>query len=184
MTREEYINILEIDKAELTKENQELKQINEEHKKLNGDLRKENKEIRLDQTKKVFHVLTHVLLNGGCTYRYLIYDLLGFELENYSDLIEGMNIVNAIATLEELKKQLENYKKLGFKHLQDKNNNLETQQKEFIKYLEDEIRLYENDIQNFKKDYKVYFSLINDLRVSKAKIEEILQKYKEIMGGK
>ena len=37
-----------------------------------------------------------------------------------------------------LKKQLENYKKLGFKHLQDKNNNLETQQKEFIKYLEDE----------------------------------------------
>lgn len=58
----------------------------------------------------------------------------------------------------------------------------ETQQKEFIKYLENEIKLYENDIQNFKKDYKVYFSLINDLRVSKAKIEEILQKYKEIIG--
>ncbi len=36
---------------------------------------------------------------------------------------------------QELKKQLENYKKLGFKHLQDKNNNLETQQKKFIKYL-------------------------------------------------
>ena len=83
---------------------------------------------------------------------------------------------------QELKKQLENYKKLGFKHLVDKNNNLENQQKEFIKYLEDEIKLYENDIQNFKKDYKVYFSLINDLRVSKAKIEEILQKYKEIIG--
>ena len=40
--------------------------------------------------------------------------------------------------LRQLKKQLEEYKKLGFKHLQDKNNNLETQQKEFIKYLEDE----------------------------------------------
>ena len=84
--------------------------------------------------------------------------------------------------LRQLKKQVENYKKLGFKYLQDKNNNLETQQKEFIKYLEDEIKLYENDIQNFKKDYKVYFSLINDLRVNKAKIEENLQKYKEIIG--
>ena len=28
---------------------------------------------------------------------------------------------------QELKKQVENYKKLGFKHLQDKNNNLKTQ---------------------------------------------------------
>lgn len=60
---------------------------------------------------------------------------------------------------------------------------MNNQQKEFINYLEDEIKLYGNDIQNFKKDYKVYFSLINDLRVSKAKIEEILQKYKEITGG-
>lgn len=84
--------------------------------------------------------------------------------------------------IQELKKQLENYKKLRFKHLVDKNNNLENQQKEFIKYLEDEIKLYKNDIQNFSKDYNVYFSLINDLRVSKAKIEEILQKYKSIIG--
>lgn len=56
------------------------------------------------------------------------------------------------------------------------------QQTEFIEWLEDLIKLHENDIQNFKKDYKVYFSLINDLRVSKAKVEEILQKYKEIIG--
>lgn len=63
----------------------------------------------------------------------------------------------------------------------DKENAM--QQNAFIKYLEDEIKIYENDIQNFSKDYKVYFSLINDLRVSKAKIEEILQKYKEIVNG-
>ena len=56
------------------------------------------------------------------------------------------------------------------------------QQKEFIKYLEDEIKLYENDIRNFSKYYKVYFSLINDLRVSRTKTEEILQKYKSIIG--
>lgn len=57
------------------------------------------------------------------------------------------------------------------------------QQKVFIEYLEDEIKLYENDIRNFSKDYKVYFSLINDLRVSRTKTEEILQKYKEIVNG-
>lgn len=85
----------------------ELNKNNELLISYNQALLKENQEIRLDQTKKVFHVLTHVLLNGGCTYRYLISDLLGFKLENYSDLIEGMNIVNAIATLEELKEQVE-----------------------------------------------------------------------------
>ena len=82
---------------------------------------------------------------------------------------------------QELKKQLENCEK--FKNeLLIRNAGLMYNEKQFIKYLEDEIKLYENDIQNFKKDYKVYFSLINDLRVSKAKIEEILQKYKEIIG--
>lgn len=52
------------------------------------------------------------------------------DREEYISILEQDNA--------ELKKQLEDYKKLGFKHLQDKNNNLETQQKEFIKYLEDE----------------------------------------------
>lgn len=84
---------------------------------------------------------------------------------------------------QELKQKYENAV-ADYETTMAEKNELETQQKEFIKYLEDEIRLYKNDIQNFKKDYKVYFSLINDLRVSKAKIEESLQKYKEIMGGK
>lgn len=87
---------------------------------------------------------------------------------------------------QELKKQLKpNYYVKGLegtlKEYQQEMNKVVTQQKEFIKYLEDEIKIYENDIQNFKNDYNVYFSLINDLRVSKAKIEEILQKYKEII---
>ncbi len=146
-------------------ENKELKQINEEHKKLNGDLRKENQEIRLDQTKKVFHVLTHVLLNGGCTYRYLISDLLGFKLEIYSDLIEGMNIVNAIATLEELKEQVEN-KEDFINKLQATKDKLDKwdyentmKQKEFINFLED----------NYKKTQDIWYI-------------KILQKYREIIG--
>lgn len=69
----------------------------------------------------------------------------------------------------ELKKQLEIYKKLGFKYLQEKNNNLKTQQKEFIKYLEDE----KDELARGHCD------------VCKDKFDEaddILQKYKEIIG--
>lgn len=62
------------------------------------------------------------------------------------------------------------------------NKELKEQQKEFIYYLEAEIKLYKNDIQNFSKNYNVYFSLINNLKVGKARTEEILQKYKSIIG--
>ena len=68
--------------------------------------------------------------------------------------------------LRQLKKQLEEYKRLGFKYLQDKNNNLETQQKEFINYLEDKINYYKRNTQCFSMNL----------------IEEILQKYKSVIG--
>lgn len=74
---------------------------------------------------------------------------------------------------KELKKQLENYKKLGFKHLQDKNNNLETQQKEFIKYLEDGIEKATTNPYTKLSEYGM-----NRIHIYK----EILQKYKEIIG--
>ncbi len=122
------------------------------------------------------------------------------EFDNTMNLIEEneelkQKYENAVADYEttmaekeQLKKQLkdktEDYKRMkdNFDSKVDVLTEIDTQRKEFIKYLEDEIKLYENDIQNFKKDYKVYFSLINDLRVNKAKIEENLQKYKEIIG--
>ena len=76
-------------------------------------------------------------------------------IQGYVEMIEEEN--------QKLKKQLENYKKLGFKHLQDKNNNLEKQQKEFIKYLENMLD-DENDI----------FSVV--------RVKDALQKYREIIG--
>lgn len=114
--------------------------------------------------------------------------------------------------LDKLKNQLEDYKKLGFKHLVDKNNNLETQQKElkkqledkedyinklqatkdkldkwdyentmqqkeFIKYLEDEIKTLEKDILETIDDMDIYMKQVKSLI-----IEEILQKYKSIIG--
>lgn len=82
---------------------------------------------------------------------------------------------------QELKKQLEEYKKLGFKHLQDKNNNLETQQKEFIKYLEGEInRINPNNLTISELNLRLDGVKFTQYLIYK----EILQKYKEIIGVK
>lgn len=78
---------------------------------------------------------------------------------------------------QDLKKQLENYKKLGFKYLQDKNNNLENQQKEFIEYLEDLIKQNEIVVEVSKYGLpKNCSKLLIDF------YKEILSKYKEIIG--
>ena len=76
---------------------------------------------------------------------------------------------------QELKKQLKEYKRLGFKHLNDKCNKLENQQKEFIEYMNKTIEELEcDDVDD--EEMKGY--LIQ--RISTFK--EILSKYKEIIG--
>ena len=93
----------------------------------------------------------------------------------------------------ELKKQLENYKKLGFKYLQDKNNNLETQQKEFINYLENRIDICDGFLDTVKSDLQeILYGVISANENITTRIienetahkiyEEILQKYKSIIG--
>lgn len=104
---------------------------------------------------------------------------IDYSLEEYmQEILDYINYLEK--ENQKLKKQLENYKKLGFKHLQDKNNNLETQQKEFIKYLEDEIEkqkedIFENSLTS--KDIDLYIK-----RVKLVKAEEILKEYKSIIG--
>lgn len=87
---------------------------------------------------------------------------------------------------EQLKKQVENYKKLGFKYLQDKNNNLETQQKEFIKNLEDEIYSIEPKgtgiIYNCEYDSEEDYVMAMQEQSRLNTLKEILQKYREIIG--
>lgn len=88
---------------------------------------------------------------------------------------------------EKLKKQLENkYEKVGTltsELLYEENTKLINQQKEFTKYLEDEIKKEKKDLEHLcdlykipqknNSTYKFVYSYIN-------KIEEILQKHKEI----
>lgn len=75
---------------------------------------------------------------------------------------------------QELKKQLENkYEKVGTltgELLYEENTKLINQQKEFIKWLEDYLNLFDYNYIDEQAGYDM--------------LEEILQKYKEIIGGK
>ena len=69
-----------------------------------------------------------------------------------------------------LKKQLEEYKRLGFEHLNNKCNKLENQQKEFINYLTSYIELLSDDPDYVEEGQKEI-------------LEEVLLKYKEMVSN-
>ena len=94
---------------------------------------------------------------------------------DYNDVEKILTIEDLYQKNQELKKQLEEYKRLGFKHLNDKCNKLENQQKEFIEYMNKTIEELEcEDFDN--EEMKGY--LIQRIDTFK----EILSKYKEITG--
>ena len=68
-------------------------------------------EIRLDQTKKVFDTIaTLIKKNETCSYRYLIYDLLGFKEKDYATLLSGMTITNKLVECETQKEVIDKIK--------------------------------------------------------------------------
>lgn len=100
--------------------------------------------------------------------------ILKENAEHNDKVVDKVNWENMLLNKEnqQLKKQVDEYKKLGFKYLQDKNNNLETQQKEFIKWLE-------NGIEKVKNT-----EFLNE-RIQRAGLiayNRCLQKYKSIIG--
>lgn len=114
------------------------------------------------------------------------------NFEDYCTLRETFDPFEIFYENQELKKQVEEYKKqvdkglyntclpytTGYnKAIEDK----ETQQKEFIKYLEDEIKFYKNRDTYIVADILGSYDL-NDINLKL--LEEILQKYKEITRGK
>ena len=103
------------------------------------------------------------IITLGDIFRNLETEEQAFEFLKYIKNLQQEN--------KELKKQLENkYEKIGTltgELLYEENTKLINQQKEFIKYLEDESK-------------KIY----RDFGLRQNIFREILQKYKEIIGGK
>ena len=95
--------------------------------------------------------------------------ILKENAENNDKVVDKVNWENQLLKKEneQLKKQVDEYKKLGFKYLQDKNNDLETQQKEFIEWLEAMNRMYQNEYKDI--DAAEHYNCV-------------LQKYKSIIG--
>lgn len=105
------------------------------------------------------------------------------EMSNeYYNLLEE-KMARLINQNQELKKQLENNSKINVSdhkyasECEDKVIVLKNQQKEFIKYLEDEFTKIQNDIEKEIDNNVKYFKVER-----RQIITEILQKYKEIIG--
>ena len=114
------------------------------------------------------------------------YETTMFEKEQLNSLVNSCQ-----EKIRQLKKQLEESKdnyncllkqKEQFEYIMSKQVDYHGQKKEFIKYLEDEISKQKEDIfanSLTAEDIDLYIK-----RIKLLKMEEILQKYKEIIGGK
>ena len=116
-------------------------------------------EIRKDQTRKVFDVLAKMINGDGGSYRYLIYDELGF-MDGYVDLISGLAITNAICELNEYR-NLRNYLKQKIKECDD-----------YVKHISQEVRKL-----TYRTSGKTF--LANEIMkstIAKKTYEEILER--------
>lgn len=87
---DEYFNVIQ--------ENRELYITNNKlSNKVDSYKRQVREDADLIQTKKVFDVLSNLIMKKeSCSYRYLIYDLLGFDKSAYEPLLSGMTITNLL----------------------------------------------------------------------------------------
>lgn len=114
-------------------------------------------------------------------------EILKENAKNNDKVVDNVNWENQLLKKEnqELKKQLENNSKINVADhkyastCEDKVIILETQKKEFIKYLEDEIKELQ-EIKETELDCDILKDVIPELLVFK----DVLQKYKEIIGDK
>lgn len=101
------------------------------------------------------------------------------ETEDVCIYKETINIFDLLKENQELKKQLEERNIEYFKGAYDTHDKYYTQQKEFIKYLENKkispVKSVLNSIGDKNQDYNMFKNKLDNY-------EEILQKYKEITG--
>lgn len=142
------------------KENQELKAINEQHRKINGKLREENQKLETEKEQ------LNSLVNS-CQEEIR---RLKKQLEEY--IKQNMKLKDEL--FDKRKEYQDTYKDVRIEIKEYKN-----QQKEFIKYLEDEIKR----INPKELDIGELNLRLNDIKFTQYLIyKEILQKYKEIIG--
>lgn len=159
MTREEYINILELDNAELKKENQELKS-------------------QLKGTTHCFDEKEHRELKKQLEVAEQQYNDLIEEKENLQEQL----LISALQ-LEELKLSRRDYTQENV--LEMKIDKLETQQKEFINYLQKEINRYNAHIDAVNSaGVSIYSPDYDNSKLKLAIYKEILLKYIEIIQTK
>lgn len=183
MTREEYINTLELDNAELKKENKELKSQlagtthcfdEEEHRELKKQLEAGEQQYNdLVEEKEKLDAENQVLKNYKNVALTYMKNYLKMEL-NYrnKDVAEHFKVV------------------IDMLNRGNKHGNLvdiidcDTQQKEFINYLQKEINSYTSHIEAIDSVCSsIYSSDYDNSKVKLAIYKEILQKYKEIVNG-
>lgn len=69
-------------------------------------IKDEAEDIRAETTEQVFKAVCEHMVRGG-TYRYLIYDRLGFAPEYYTQLTSGLAVSNFVCDALRWKKALE-----------------------------------------------------------------------------
>lgn len=197
----------EIEMVKLQVENEELKSQlrgtthcfdEEEHKKLKEEITNLSKDVDMwnkkyndvfDENKRLKEALETKLY---CKYANKCNELYDCSIEEYEDMAIAnvrLNVENydLQEENEKLRKQFEDrtedYKRMkdNFDSKVDVLTEIDTQQKEFIKYLENEIKKQKEDIfanSLTTEDIGLYIK-----RIKILKIEEILNKYKEIVKG-
>ena len=168
----EYYNLLEEKMARLINKNKELNQKYENAEnndkvvdKVNWEnqkLKKQNKTIQekfKEWKKDIEKERKFYLCERDCAFRLKE----SKKYLSYTQQIEQLQKEN-----QKLKKELEEYNRLSFKHLNDKCNKLENQQKEFVEWLENEKNIYPYDISDY-----TYEDIINTIL---SKYYEIIEK--------
>lgn len=174
MTREEYINILEIDKAELAKENQELKKHLKVPKACNLKTLEDYKSYYEDTTREQVLEDTYI---EYCAYVNLAhrYSKLKKQLDKAHDELYtlknkyNIRLLNQIS--ENIEPDCEDYYLAEIETKAHKYDLIQNQQKEFIKYLEDEI-----------KHKSLNATCMFEYNDTVLPLKEILQEYRSIIG--
>ena len=141
-----------------------------------------DKEIRLDQTKKVFEVLAKLISEKEtCTYRYLIYDLLGFAVEDgaYMELIDGMTITNFLVDVENMREELQNLREEDWAwHQVLKMQNAREYRSKFLKDFQREYST--STYPDYDEIYKRYDKM-KSKNEKLARQVEIMERYLELI---